>query len=432
MTKIRTNLKLTKSQQEAARLLHLHDTRYLICCWSRQSGKSVFAELMVIEYLFRKNQNVCYVTPTFDLARKVFKEIVQILQPTGFVKSANKSLLVVEMTTGSTLKFFSAEAYKAIRGNTAKGLLVIDEAAFMADVLPNGENLWGNIIQPITKANKPKILMISTPAGKQGFFYEFFLKAEAATYGTDDYLKYRSFRATIFDDQLIDNEGIKEIRESISPLAFKQEYECEFLANALTAFGDYEKQFVIYKKSIDFNETLWAGLDFSSTGEDKTVLTFINKDGYTWQYQIDGSLDEKYKKIAELLDKPNKLIACYAEINSMGVVMLNEIQKQMRKNKSKIKEWTTSASTKNPMVALMQTAIANGNIWFDIENKVMYGEMGTFTYTVSKAQKISYAAKAGFHDDRVMSCCMALQAKEDYPYSGGSNYAFVRTRPDRI
>ena len=116
----------------------------------------------------------------------------------------------------------------------------------------------------------------------------------------------------------------------------------------------------------------------------------------------------------------------------MGIVMLNEIQKRMKKNKSKIKEWTTSASTKNPMIALLQTAIANGDIWFDDDNKVMYSELGTFTYIVSKAQKISYAAKAGFHDDRVMSCAMALQAKEDYPYSGGSNYSFIRTRPDRI
>lgn len=429
MTKIRTNLKLTKSQQEASRLLHLHSTRYLICCWSRQSGKSVFAELMVIEYLFKKNQNVCYVTPTFDLSRKVFKEILQILQPSGFVKSANKSLLTIEMTTGSTLKFFSAEAYKAIRGNTVKGLLVIDEAAFMADVLPNGENLWGNVIQPTTKANKPKILMISTPAGKQGFFYEFFMRAEKEDPRNR---RIQAFKATIYDDQLIDSEGIKEIKDSISPLAFQQEYECMFLANALTAFPDYEKQFVKYKKSIDFNVPLWAGVDFSSTGEDKTVVTFIDREGYTWQYQIDGSLDEKYRKIAELLDKCTHLVSCYAEINSMGIVMLNEIQKRMKKNKSKIKEWTTSASTKNPMIALLQTAIANGEIWFDEENKVMYSEMGTFTYIVSKAQKISYAAKAGFHDDRVMSCAMALQAKEDYPYSGGSNYSFIRTRPDRI
>lgn len=428
---IKTNLRLTKSQQEAARLLHAHDTKYLVCCWSRQSGKSVFAELMVIEYLFMKKMNVCYITPTFDLARKVFKEILQVIQPTGMVVSANKSLLTIEMSTGSSLKFFSAEAYKAIRGNTCKGLLVIDEAAFMADELPNGENLFGNIIQPITKASNPKVLMISTPAGKQGFFYNFFLRGQAAVYGTEDYLKYRTFKATIYDDQLIDAQGIKEIKNSISPLAFAQEYECQFLANALSAFPDYENCFK-KTKQIDFNETQWAGLDLSTTGDDRTVLTFINRDGYTWQYQIDGTLDAKYKKIAELLDQPKKLIACYIEINSMGVVMKNEIEKLMKKNKSKLKEWTTSATTKNPMVALMQTAIANNTITFDEDNKILYSEMGTFTYTVTKAQRITYAAKVGFHDDYVMSCCMALQAKEDYPYSGGSNYNFIARRPDRI
>ena len=385
--------------------------------------------MSVIEYHLKKNQNVCYITPTFDLSRKVFKEILQIIQPSGFVKSANKSLLTIEMSTGSTLKFFSAEAYRAIRGNTCKGLLVIDEAAFMADTLPTGENLWGNIIQPITKANKPKVLMISTPAGKQGFFYDFFMKAALEPARNR---RIQAFKATIWDDQLIDEEGINDIKSSISPLAFQQEYECEFLANALTAFPDYECQFVKYKKKLDFTQTLWAGIDFSSTGEDKTVVTFIDREGYTWQFQIDGSLDQKYRQIAELLDKCQKLIVCYAENNSMGVVMINEIQKLMKKNKSKLKEWATLSSTKNPMIALLQTAIANKEVWFDEENKVLYSEMGTFTYQITKSQKITYGAKAGFHDDRVMSCGIALQAKEDYPYSGSSNYAFVRTRPDRI
>ena len=54
--KVNFKIKLTNGQEEAYRLAHEKDTKQLVLVWSRQSGKSVFAEIMLIENLLKKNK----------------------------------------------------------------------------------------------------------------------------------------------------------------------------------------------------------------------------------------------------------------------------------------------------------------------------------------------------------------------------------------
>ena len=112
---INTDLTLTSKQQEAYDLLHKKDCRYLVARWSRQCGKSVFAELMLIEYLCIKGTFNAYISPTFSQGRKVYSEIVKLLEPTGLISKANASELLITTTLGISLKFFTMQNPTAIR-----------------------------------------------------------------------------------------------------------------------------------------------------------------------------------------------------------------------------------------------------------------------------------------------------------------------------
>lgn len=405
MKKVHFKIKLTPKQKEAHDILFNDVTKVLTCVWSRQCGKTVFAEIACIKYLLStKKSYVGYITPTFALSRKVYKDIVSLLQPTGELKSYNSTTLTIEAINGNVIQFYSQEAYKSIRGQTIRGLLVIDEAAYMSDILPNGESFWSNVVQPITKAYRPKILIISTPCGRDGFFYDYYNK------GTEQG-EYRHLKATIWDDPNITKEEIYKIKEDIAPQAFRQEYECEFLSNSLTVFPEYENQFKKLNK-IEKDKSVWLGIDLSSVGEDNTVITALNKNNETQQWIITGELDTKYKKIADIINSFNKLQTCYIETNGVGEPMINEIKKLV-KYKNKITEWLTTNSTKAEIIGILQNKIANKDVWFDIDNTTLYQEMGYFTYTISKTKKITYAAKNGKHDDTVMSLAIALKAKED-------------------
>jgi hypothetical protein len=404
--KIKFNLKLTKNQQKAYNVLKQGDTNILVCRWSRQCGKSVLAEILLIEYLSKPKLYSAYISPTFALGRKVFKEITQLLEGTGLVKSANASTLTIESITGSTLQFFSIEAYTAIRGHTISGIVVMDEAAFYPDILPSGEDIWGSVIMPITKARKPKILAISTPRGKRGMFYTFYQRAINNQRG------YKQITASIYDDELITPEQIEEIKASVPARSFQEEFEVQFLDSSQTFFEGYEKCFKPITRQY---QKTWIGIDLSGDGQDDTVLTKVNEKNEVECLTITGSLDMKYQKIAAIIDNSENLQGVYIEQNGIGAPIYNEIIKLV-KNKNIVRPWTTTNSTKEEIVSALAVAITKQEIIFDANNDKLFQQMGVFTCKLSKTNKLIFGGQTGYHDDMVMSAAIAYRCKQDYKF----------------
>lgn len=417
------NINLTKKQKEVYELYHNKDIREIVMNFSRQSGKTTMAEILLIETLVKSKTNCAYISPSYSQGKKVFREITQLLGQTKLIAKKNSTDLTISLINGSFLQFFTAQSPTAIRGNTISGLLVIDEAAYLPETTPDGQLLWSMVIQPITKAKKPKILFISTPNGKQGLFYDKYLEGL-----NSDTVK--TVECNIYEDITISKEDIDELKATTPPLAWQQEFECKFLDSALTVFEGYEKQFIDYQNVI-FNR-VWCSVDFSSVGEDETIFT--KTDGkYVWQKLIKGTLDSKYRQIADIINNEKNMVICYLEENGIGSPMANEVKKLVR-NKSRVLEYITTNENKAENVGNLQLAIAQNDIFFNKEDTELYKQMGVFTYKISKqTRRISYAAKEPYHDDRVMSLMIALRAKEDYPSKSlESSYRFIATRKDRI
>lgn len=413
--KISFDIDLTKKQQEAYDIIHNPDCRYLVARWSRQCGKTIFAEIMLIEYLCKPKTFNAYISPTFSQGKKVYAELTQLLENTGIIAKANAADLRIDTIYGSTLKFFSMESPTAIRGNTVSGLLVLDEAAFFPVQLSSGEDPWYNIIFPTIKARRPKVLVISTPCGRQGLFYDLYLKAYNGEKG------YYQLTASIYDDDLITKEEIEELKRGYPPMAFKQEFEVEFLDNALTVFPNFENCFDGHFEK----KKCWIGIDPSSVGEDNTIVSIINREDQVRQIKVEGTLDQKYNKIAQIINSYNP-VATYIENNSIGEVMANEIRKKLYR-KSNFYTFTTTNESKKQYISLLAVAIANNQIHFEENNKLLYSELGTFTFKLTKGGNITYAARDGYHDDTVTSLGICLQCQQDFQYKSINKGNFVRT-----
>lgn len=413
--KISFDIDLTKKQQEAYDIIHNPDCRYLVARWSRQCGKTIFAEIMLIEYLCKPKTFNAYISPTFSQGKKVYAELTQLLENTGIIAKANAADLRIDTIYGSTLKFFSMESPTSIRGNTVSGLLVLDEAAFFPVQLSSGEDPWYNIIFPTIKARRPKVLVISTPCGRQGLFYDLYLKAYNGEKG------YYQLTASIYDDDLIKPDEIEELKRGYPPMAFKQEFEVEFLDNALTVFPNFENCFDGHFEK----KKCWIGIDPSSVGEDNTIVSIINREDQVRQIKVEGTLDQKYNKIAQIINSYNP-VATYIENNSIGEVMANEIRKKLYR-KSNFYTFTTTNESKKQYISLLAVAIANNQIHFEENNKLLYSELGTFTFKLTKGGNITYAARDGYHDDTVTSLGICLQCQQDFQYKSINKGNFVRT-----
>lgn len=405
-------IKLTESQKLIYDAANDKEHKYVMANISRQQGKTTVVTLLCIKWLSQKGEEIIYFTPTYALAKRIYGNIAKML-PNSFIKKANASDLIIESITGSQLRFFSGEAAQSARGSNCTKL-VIDEAAYIKEEI-DGQNFYYNIVLPLTKVRCDKIVMISTPKSTFGFYFDLCMQAISGERKDMIYIK-----RTIYQDSLITPEEIEELKKNYPPMAWKAEFECMFLTDALSVFPNYERCFDIdsYTKG-----KCWCAIDPSSVGEDNTIVSIVNDRNEVKQYKIDGSLDSKYSQIASLINKYNP-VATYMESNSIGEVMANEVKKQLVR-KSNFYTFATTNDTKKDYISLIAVNIANGTIHFERDNKLLYSEMGTFTYKLTKTGNITYAAQEPFHDDTVTSLGIALQCKEDFKYTGENKNKFI-------
>ena len=158
-----------------------------------------------------------------------------------------------------------------------------------------------------------------------------------------------------------------------------------------------------------------------------TVVTLINESLQVKQYVVEGNLDVKYNKIANIINSTPTLVAAYLENNGVGLPMINEIKKLVR-HKNKIYEWTTTNSSKEEIVSELAVKIANKEIHFNNEDNGLFAEFGQFIVKYTKTGRMQFEAQSGKHDDRILSLCIALKCRNDFKYAGENNLNFVRTK----
>jgi phage FluMu gp28-like protein len=107
-----------------------------------------------------------------------------------------------------------------VRGFSAVSLLLIDEASRV-------EPDMYKALRPMLAVGGGDLWMMSTPNGKQGFFYETW------EHGGDD---WKRFSATAADCSRIDQEFLEKERGELGPSWFRQEYMCCFVDNGSAVF----------------------------------------------------------------------------------------------------------------------------------------------------------------------------------------------------
>jgi hypothetical protein len=99
-----------------------------------------------------------------------------------------------------------------IRGFSAVSLLLVDEAARVVDPLYLA-------VRPMLAVSGGSLWLMSTPNGKQGFFWEAWENGGA---------EWERIRVTAYDCPRIKKEFLVKERKGMTESSFRQEYLCEF------------------------------------------------------------------------------------------------------------------------------------------------------------------------------------------------------------
>ena len=202
-----------------ARVLRSASPRMLLNC-SRQSGKSTTtAALAIWTALYDPGALVLLLSVGLRQSGELFKKCAAIYRALGRpVPSESETALTLTLENGSRLVSLPGNE-QTIRGYSGVALLVVDEAARVADELYFS-------VRPMLAVSQGRLVALSTPFGTRGWWYE-------AWRGSEPWERYE-VPATMCPR--ISPAFLEEERRNLGEWWYEQEYECRFLDAQSQAF----------------------------------------------------------------------------------------------------------------------------------------------------------------------------------------------------
>jgi hypothetical protein len=200
------------------------DARQVILNCSRQSGKStISAVLGVHQAIYTPGSLVLLLSPSLRQSQELFRKVKDIfvaLQSPYTPQIAEESNLRLELDNNSRIVALPGSE-QTIRGFSNVALLICDEAATCEDALFFS-------IKPMLAVSGGRIILLSTPRGKRGFFHDVWTEG-----GTD----WNRTRITADQCPRISPEWLAREKEAMPSFWFKQEFECQFVETMDSVFS---------------------------------------------------------------------------------------------------------------------------------------------------------------------------------------------------
>jgi hypothetical protein len=189
--------------------------RQMILLCSRQAGKStVSAVVAVHEAVYRPPALVLLLSPSLRQSQELYRKVRFIYGALGggTARPAEESALRLELCNGSRIVCLPGKE-ATIRGYSGVALLIIDEASRVPDELYQA-------MRPMLAVSGGRLILLSTPFGKRGFFYR-----EWSEGGADWH------RTSVTADQVprISTVWLEAERAAIGDWWYRQEYGCVFV-----------------------------------------------------------------------------------------------------------------------------------------------------------------------------------------------------------
>lgn len=191
----------------------------LLCC--RQSGKSQTAAALALGTALRQPGSLTLLlSPSLRQSQEIFLKVRRLYRALALPFPAEAlTALRLELLNGSRVIALPGTE-ETIRGYSGVDLLVIDEAARVSDELYYA-------LRPMLAISGGRLLALSTPFGKRGWFYTAY--AEEAGWA----------RTTLTAEACprISAAFLAEERRSLPPLWFDSEYMCRFVDTVNSVFS---------------------------------------------------------------------------------------------------------------------------------------------------------------------------------------------------
>lgn len=268
-------LKLDKYQKEI-----LETKGNIVLCSGRQVGKSTIISIRDGERAVKQaNQSILIISATERQAEEIFiKTLNYLTNNYKYLIKGGKdrpTRHIIRLKNGSIIRCLpTGLAGTGIRGFTINKLTA-DEAAFIP------ENVW-SAVTPMLLTTGGDMDLLSTPRGKQGYFYECYLNKngdfKVFHVNSEEVIRNREICASWTEKQ---RDGalnhLEREKLRMSNLEYAQEYLGEFVEDVRQFFTDKLLKKICIAKRKNIKGRFYLGVDVAGLGDDETTFEIINK-----------------------------------------------------------------------------------------------------------------------------------------------------------
>jgi len=209
-----------KADPWQSEVLRSTESRILLNC-SRQSGKSSICALLALwTAIYRPGSLILCLSPSLRQSSELFHAVARFYGALSeSVASRGESALRLELANGSRIISLPGQE-QTVRGYAGVSLLIVDEAARVPD------DLYFSV-RPMLAVSNGRLIALSTPWGKRGWFYEIFKEPNG----------WRTWTITADQCPRISTAFLEEEKRSMPKAWYEAEYFCAFNEPEDSVFG---------------------------------------------------------------------------------------------------------------------------------------------------------------------------------------------------
>jgi len=235
----------------------------LCICSGRQSGKSTVIGIKAGERACTvQNSQIMMIAAVERQAYLLFEKCLSYIMdnyPKMVMGGRNRpTKSIIRLKNGSVIRCLpTGLTGHGIRGYTID-VLFADEAHFIP------EDVWV-AVTPMLATTKGNIVLLSTPHGREGYFYRCF---------SDD--SFQKFHVSSEECTRIDKAFLANEKKRMTKLKYAQEYLGKFVGGLMQFFPDelIKSRMVAYRPdSVDRSKDYYLGVDIARMGADDTVFS---------------------------------------------------------------------------------------------------------------------------------------------------------------
>lgn len=407
----------------------------------RQMGKTSSIGIKALHYAYTRPEaltseepvTIVIIAPSQRQSKIMYDQVRSYIHTNPILEASieRSTLSRIELDNQSTIHNFPVgNTADKVRGYSID-LLIVDEAAYIS------ERVYTAILPALASTNGSMIL-IGTPAGREGLFYHSFYPEGSGAVGLEFSTHWYPYSDALDVQKigpdgipLVDRDGnpvyqinerfIKYQRRTLPPGAFAQEYEARFTDDSLNYFSrsdimanieDYPMEFAPDKSSI-----YAMGVDFAKYHD--SYVAIVVKREENGLIRLAHIYEEKKRDYSETVAKTIEIAkrfkCAYVYCDSTGVGEPNvETIRDGLRGISRVEGINmTSIQKQNDMYANVSRLLGEGLLKIPTTARELITQLSHVLRTVTPQGRPKIEAAEGKHDDfpdaLSLACMVAIR-----------------------